>query len=210
MTTDQTVSGLRDLLPEQWFSGDPPHKVRLRAYQMARLVRATFPEKSPWFATARFMTLLGFGKLSYVATPEVEYLFTSADEMSFRFSKEGLQRSTVESPYAVVVAPAGPTEDDTRLRLDIGAGLLAATLGRNAVFHLLFENLINLTTNQVSVSTPIKWNPLASEVPELSPARLDILARAFHAIADLEERDRNRVRLALHWHEQALRSPAPD
>ncbi|HEX5760874.1 MAG TPA: hypothetical protein VF121_16925 [Thermoanaerobaculia bacterium] len=210
MESEKTVVGLRDLLPEQWFAGDRPHVIRMRAYQMARLTREALPEKFPWFATTSAMILLNYGALQYVAAPNLEFVVVGPDDMQYRFNKDGLHRKTTELAHIVVIAPEGSSEDETRFRLDVAAGLVGSTLGRNAVFHLLFENVVDLTSGQFSVASPTLWNPLASEIPEVTPEGLDVLARGLHAIADLEEHVRNRVRLALNWHEQAMRSPAPD
>lgn len=197
---------LLDVLSEQWFNGLQPQVVRIRGYQMARVTRELLPERFPFFATARSMVFVGFGPLNYIVPPELSFLVVAPDEMQFAFNKDGLRRSSQEMAHLIIAAPEQRSEDEARFNLDVAAGLAGAALGRNAIFQLLFENLVDLSTKKVSVSTPVIRNPLAIEIPEVSESGLSVFARCLERVADLGEAERNRVRLALHWHEQAARS----
>lgn len=210
MADEPNEGSLANLLPSQWFDEGKPRIVRVRAYQMARAVRGSFQEHFPYFATARFMALLGYGPVQYVAAPDVNFSVLAPDEMQFAFDKSGLHKTMPDTAHVLVVAPEADSEDDTRFHLDVAAGLVGATLGANAVFRLLYENLVNLTANQISVTSAVIRNPLAVPAPNLTRAGLSLLANGLEALAGLSDSERARVRLALHWHEQAIRAPASD
>jgi predicted RNA binding protein YcfA (HicA-like mRNA interferase family) len=135
-----TPVSLEKLVPAEWVRGAEA-AVWLTCYQCMGVSKADLS------AGARVIDLLGtrvvllYGQVPYVASGDL--VIHSKEQPEFH-SKIEITRSPEEA-YLLVLVPYDHEDQAAELaareRTEWGTGLLAAVIGRNAVYHRLFEHV---------------------------------------------------------------------
>ena len=197
-----------DLIPTEWFSGQKRRILRIRCYEMARTTENSFEGRFSSLLGEKALILLFWGKMQYVASPNPEH--HAGAELQFSVDTRDLKREAPEAPYTVLVTTSLGSEFESRQVLDLNGGIVTAVLGRNAAYQLVFDNIVDLVENTTSVFGPTVVNPYTEAAPDLSESKMQTLRTSLSALSRFPELERNRIELALHWHEEAARSPAAD
>jgi hypothetical protein len=175
---------------------------------MARVTQESFAGRAFKIDGDESLVLLFWGSVPYVTHPKLQHRAT--ESLQFEIDASGMQQVAPEGPYTLIVVPQAGSEYESRQALDLSAGLVAAVLGRNIAYQLVFDNTVNLVQDNTTVFSPIARNPLADDPPDLTDVGIEELKLVLPSISGLPELVRNRVEFALHWHEEAARSPATD
>lgn len=101
----------------------------------------------------------------------------------------------IATPYPKEAAPED--EPTTRRRIKALVGLIRATLGRNAAFDLLFENIWHSDGKMTAASAGVAL-PLSFPLPRLAHDNLQNI-REMSARISKDEHMANRINLALGW-----------
>lgn len=89
-------------------------------------------------------------------------------------------------------------------------GIYGAVNGRNMVYEKVFEGSVEMGGGNIETVSPVVENPHASPRPDFSMKKLDQIRHAVTRIESKSIGERQRIELALHWHEKALQSMGLD
>jgi len=202
--------GLADLVPGDWFIDPVASTVLVVGYAVMR-VPADRPRVLQAFDLPSVRALLGTIDFPYFDTSTVRFEVDTANLM--RVEGQGEPRRTPLAPHLILLTPlrvdgVDGDEAEARSRLESAAGLLAAFLGRNAVYQLVFENVAQVAAGASGqtvsgFSTTIE-NPLSFPAPSLDDATIDLIKQAGKTLASADLVRRERYVLALRWFHQAL------
>ncbi|HZF09689.1 MAG TPA: hypothetical protein VFE33_12935 [Thermoanaerobaculia bacterium] len=198
-----------EIVPREWFRGDQPPRLRIRCYQMARATLQAFHSRPLCIATDRAVISLFYGQMPYFANPDVNV--SVGMDFQLEVDAANLRRDLPEGAYTVLMVPQLETEYSSRLALEFTAGLVSSILGRNAAYRLIFDNTLDIVGDSTTINNgDVIRVPLADDPPDLSRSRVGMIPTATSNFSALPEAERNRVELALHWHAEAISSPAVD
>jgi hypothetical protein len=201
---------LADLVPGDWFIDPVDSTVLVVGYAVMR-VPADRPRVIQAFDLLSVRALLGTIDFPYFDTSTVRFEVDAANLMRVEGHVE--PRRTPLAPHLILLTPlrvdgVDGDEAEARSRLEAAAGLLAAFLGRNAVYQLVFENVAQVASGASGqtvsgFSTTIE-NPLSFPAPSLDDATIDLIKQAGSTLAAADLVRRERYVLALRWFHQAL------
>lgn len=89
-------------------------------------------------------------------------------------------------------------------RISAAVGLATAILGPNATYHLWYESVINLATNEESFDGKVFRNPVTWPRPRIGQADRGVLHAALEALDALSLPERRRITLSLRWYKQGV------
>jgi hypothetical protein len=114
----------------------------------------------------------------------------------------------IAQPYAI----DGHQVDEAvvRNRASQFIGIYGAVNGRNMVYEKVFEGAVEMADGNIEMVSPVFENPHASPRPDFSMKKLDQIRHAITCIESKPLGERQRIELALHWHEKALYSMGID
>lgn len=202
MTTPSSTVPLRTLIPNEW---NAP-RVVVRCLRVLCVSKANLLTGPKIVDVDGARAILFFGPLRFTFADMPPFRQTPDDTIELR-EIAIREREETEAPYLLVVLPLS-TEIETRRKLDSVVGLFGLFNGRCMVWEELYENEIEIETNQVSITGPPVRNPLACEAPDL--ARLQGISAAGKRIAQLPADEQNRIQLSLRWFHDALRDQGVD
>lgn len=97
-------------------------------------------------------------------------------------------------------------EQAARYYLQETAGLLNAAFGRNITFEHVFDNVLNIETGALSITSPYLVNPDSFPAPDTSEAGFQATEALEAGIDGLGSNEATRVRLSLQWFEMAVKA----
>lgn len=124
-------------------------------------------------------------------------------------------RLTPEGYHVLLLTPyvtTGASGDEAAARraISTAAGLIGAINGFRLVMNRLYDNIVDLHSDQVTAFSEPFLNPGAFTPPRVHGKAFSELAAAHKALGSLAVSDANRVRLALHWYELSFRDMGRD
>ena len=202
--------GLGDLVPGDWFIDPVASTVLVVGYAVMR-VPADRPGVLRAFDLPSVRALLGTIDFPYFDTSTVRFEVDTANLVRVEGHVE--PRRTPLAPHLILLTPlrvdgVDGNEAEARSRVEAAAGLLAAFLGRNAVYRLVFENVTQVAPGAsgqtVTGFSRAVENPLSFPAPPLDDATIDLIKQAGKSLAAVDPVRRERYVLALRWFHQAL------
>lgn len=207
---DPSSLGLGDLVPGDWFTDPVASTVLVVGYAVMR-VPSDRPGILQAFDLPSVRALLGTIDFPYFDTSTVRFEVDTANLL--RVEGHAEPRRTPLAPHLILLTPlrvdgVDGNEAEARSRLEAAAGLLAAFLGRNAVYQLVFENVAQVASGPsgqtvTGFSASIE-NPLSFPAPSLDDATIDLIKQAGKTLAAADLYRRERYVMALRWFHQAL------
>jgi hypothetical protein len=94
--------------------------------------------------------------------------------------------------------------------ISTSAGIIAAFSGRNAVYEKIYDNILDVGTGAASGFSPVFSNPWVFPHPNFSKDRVALIRKGITCLNTIAIQMRNRIELAMHWYEEALRDQGRD
>lgn len=199
---EQRKLKLSDFVPEHWVTDRTRSSAWLTAYRMFRVAPADLESvKIVDLENVRLVFLRG--SITYFDTSVGVIEFVTETELQLDAS-QFQQRTTPEGTYVLALAPysidgAPGSEPATRDHVREAVGLIGAHFGRNGAYQHLFDNILELGTDQISAFSPVVQNPNWFAPVDLSDLGISFLNSAGELITKLKAPEKNRVLLALRW-----------
>jgi hypothetical protein len=193
---------LSDLVHHDWFKGGAGSSIWATAYRMFRVTgEEPIVSRIVDFGYARVIFVRG--SLAYLDSTSAATEFISETEIQFDAS-QFKNKNTPEGDYALVLTPFSVDgkevgEPTVRNRIREVVGLLGAHYGRNAVYQHLFDNIIEMATDQTQFFGPVIQNPNWFPAVDITDSGMMPLLEIIASISKLPIKDKNRVLLALRW-----------
>lgn len=203
---------LTDLVPRGWFSNPEESSIWVTGY---RIVGGDEKElkQGKVFDFDKVRIVILFGSISYLDSSRSRWEWSDPNKVKFNLKVENVKAP--EGCYLLLITPfivdgVQENESEVKKRITVSSGLVAALAGRNSIYERLYDNLINIQTGHISGFSPIFENPSVFPRPDFSEPRSVLLSKAIKAAANLDNTEKNRFELALHWYESAFRSTGVD
>jgi hypothetical protein len=212
MTASGAAEGvtLDSLVPTTWFTRPGESSVWLTAYNIGNITSEQLPSQQFFFDLGDARVVVFSGTLSY---PVFDFAnFELAEDGTPRLETLRIQlRQLPPAPRLLVLLPyridgGEGNQQDAKRRTSVIVGFLAAILGQNAVLALILETVVEAASGRTSPPTVIWENPAAFPKPRLDRESVQHAQRVWARVAASDPPTRNRLHLALHWFEAALRS----
>lgn len=206
------VRGFAGLAPEEWFTDRSRSSFWLRiascvAVPPAELERAAL--SCPLKYNRAQPVVVAFGRVegAKLLSP-FQVVFGNDDGMPTIFVKVDqvelprIHAWLLATPYRV--DGAYPLLDAPTI-LSRVAGLMAAHIGRNALFHVLFEGEVNAATGDLTTSGDAVRTPQSFDGPNLHPDAWEALRDVADALRNAPRERRQRLELAIEFLDHAMR-----
>lgn len=144
-------------------------------------------------------------------------------ESTMRWTEEMIWRSTGDSTLLLLLTPSltqNRVDGDVSPNvpyvvtesLMLARAAIVATMGRNAAFEQLFECEVLIEEHASALNLEGRGRDYPNDYgrPNLTGTHAELSERFVERVEDLDERLRNRVKLALRWFVRAQRHPAPE
>lgn len=202
-----------DLVPDDWFRNKKESSIWIRCFRIFCVPQEII--SPPIIINLSDLVLVALhGQVPYLdsSLTRIEY----NTEAQPRFDTSQLQlRYTLEGAYIVLITPfkidgQEGNEPVVKKRLQEVSGLLLALNGKNMAFEMIFDNIMTLNNNSISVFSTVTENPLFFSPPDVSEEQINLLSDVDEAINLLRKEQKNRVNLSLRWFESAMRESGTD
>lgn len=152
--------------------------------------------------------------------PQTAYVSFEGEDAMY-WSDQAIWRATGDGTLLLLMTPsltkrgvadgAGPVPFAITETLTLARASIVATMGRNAAFEQLFECELVLEEDSSALGVMMhgRHDPEHYGRPKLDGAHAELSERFIERVEDLDERTRNRVKLALRWFVRAQRHPSP-
>jgi len=212
----EEISGVKksltDLIPQEWFSDPATSSVWIAGFRVAG---GSLPE----LANGIIVDLIGtrafvlYGHLSYLDTSGNHWEWSEQSAPLCKIDiKEG---KTSIGSWLIIMAPykidgIGGNEAEVKRTISTSAGIIAAFSGRNAVYEKIYDNILDVGTGAASGFSPVFSNPWVFPHPNFSKDRVALIRKGITCLNTIAIQMRNRIELAMHWYEEALRDQGRD
>jgi hypothetical protein len=200
---------LRPFIPEAWFTKPEESSVWFRIYRAYGLREEGMAATIILLRSPEVVAILFPGSIGYQGFDEPEVTRDAeAGVESWKFNVTTKQ--TGPGVVAVLMTPYetdGAPEDEAgaRERLSVAAGLIASFEPWTLLLEVLFEGPLHVEGDKWSMVAPTITNLDAFGRPRLDRPYRKLMETATQAMEGLALDDRARVRLALRWHDMAVR-----
>jgi hypothetical protein len=215
VTSPSAETRLIDLVPPTWFKDTKQSSVWIRGYWARPVLPKDLPQDQVEVTLANAIAVLSQASISYwfVGRPDIEP--TDTRDVRLRTPR---QYAFVTSPPGVYLTMMVPhvvdgveaREEFTEERLDQLEGLLIGYSGRAMVYRRLFDNVVHLGTQQITVYFGAVDNPAWYDPPKLGADHLDTLTAIDTARSGARAPLKNRIDLSLRWLAYAARDRGVD
>jgi len=203
---------LTDLIPQSWFSDPATSSVWISGFRAAG---GSVSE----LANGIIVDLIGtrayalYGHLSYLDTSGNRWEWNDQGAPTCKIDlKSG---KTPIGSWLIIMAPykidgIDGNEAEVKRFISASAGLIATFSGRNAVYEKIYDNIIEVGTGKMAGFSPVFSSPWTFPPPNFSKERVALIQQGITRVSTLETQTQNRIELALHWYEEALRDQGRD
>jgi hypothetical protein len=195
-----------DALPTDWFTDRAQSAVWITGYQLIRIERSDFTDVVQ-VDLPQVRAFFLFGTVSYFDPSAFEVAINANGGLVV--SGTPALKTTDEGAFLLLVTPhkvdGGPADEPlAKSRIDCAVGLIGSVYGKAAVFKHLFDNSVDLGSEQMSASGPVFENPAWFPRIDFQAQDPHVLDELSAAILRLPEPDQNRLELSLRWFKSAL------
>lgn len=195
-----------DLIPSHWFNDLSKSSIWMVGYRMMRTSQQAFSTISLIADLPDVRAIFIYGILNYFDNIN---MFDFGDNHVYKVDPSKLTKESNIGSWTLLITPYNSDgnereEPDVRNSISVAEGLLAALNSPNIVYQKVFENILELSSLNVTAGSPVIVNPLTDPAPNIEAPALQLISQSTVNLQALPENTRNRVSLSLRWYSKSL------